>query len=348
MAIMGLIVPGAARALDVTLYGFVHVDTVYMDTQQMFRDNGDRVFYVTGSKGENFNIHARQTRFGLKAAKEEDGYNLSGAVEMDFYGDESQVASNEISNGIRMRKAFVSAQRGPHVVLAGQTADVVSPLLPDTFDFSLGLYSGNIGFWRPQVRYENSSFGPFRFQASINRAYSRRENMARPDGQARIGYQSAHLDAGVSGLYGRESQTAHPLPAAGAKGSVDAGALDLKVKWGSLVFSGEAYTGENIADYFGLSGFKQKEDGGWAEIKYLQTRWSAAAGHARVKLRDGATIPLNTNLENRKTYGNVRYNLTKSLSTGLEYTYLEAIYKDQPEAKRYFANRWNWMVHYEF
>jgi len=37
-------------------------------------------------------------------------------------------------------------------IIAGQTSDVISPLYPSTLNYSVGWWTGNIGYRRPQIR----------------------------------------------------------------------------------------------------------------------------------------------------------------------------------------------------
>jgi hypothetical protein len=335
-------------ATTVTPYGYVHVDVTYIDTQQMDRDTGVRIAFLNGNSGSNFGIHARQTRFGLKTEKQEDGWGLTGIIELDFFGDESQKASSEITNMPRMRKACISVQRGTHLLTVGQTMDVISPLYQSTFDFFGGLYGGNIGFWRPQLRYENTGLAPIKLEISVNRPFSKRENIGKPDLQSRISFNLPIFNIGLSGLYGEENSTAWPAPGTGKINVVKAIAIDLQVKTPSFVISGELHSGQNIADYFGISDIGQKETGAWADIKFVWNKLNFILGYGSVILNEDANVSAGTKTRNSRLYTNVRHNLTKSFSVGLEYANLSTVYKGTPKNNTYYANRWDMMFHYDF
>jgi len=78
------------------------------------------------------------------------GATTGGRVEIDFEG--SFVIENKA--GVLLRHAYWEAKNDDFRVLIGQTSDVISPLYPDTLNYSVGWFGGNIGYRRAQFRLE--------------------------------------------------------------------------------------------------------------------------------------------------------------------------------------------------
>ena len=61
---------------------------------------------------------------------------------------------NENQATIQIRHAYAEVYNDNFRLLAGQTSDLISPLVTHTVNYSVGWAGGNIGFRRMQVRYE--------------------------------------------------------------------------------------------------------------------------------------------------------------------------------------------------
>jgi hypothetical protein len=91
-----------------------------------------------------------------------NGIETSGKLEIDFYG-----GGPENKNLPMMRHAFMKLdwpKRG-FSILAGQTSDVISPLVPSTVNYSVAWWVGDIGYRRPQLRLTKA------FKAGANSHY---------------------------------------------------------------------------------------------------------------------------------------------------------------------------------
>jgi hypothetical protein len=104
-------------------------------------------------QGESaFVIDTRRTRLGINVGG--PGIPLFGCarfhgnVEVDFYGQ----FLTENQPDTRLRHAYGEIKSENYSLLAGQTWDVISPLMPSTINFPVGWAAGNIGFRRMQVR----------------------------------------------------------------------------------------------------------------------------------------------------------------------------------------------------
>jgi hypothetical protein len=92
---------------------------------------------------------ANETRLGAKIkGPNVDGMEISGRVETDFYGG----GAAENKPNLMMRHAYIELG-WPHEkfsILAGQTSDVISPLVPTTLNYSVCWWVGNMA-GRPQI-----------------------------------------------------------------------------------------------------------------------------------------------------------------------------------------------------
>lgn len=138
-------------SLDIQIYGYLKLDAAYDDSQI---NNGDFAQWVmpenTNDDDNQFNMTANETRLGVRINGPDNGQmETSGRVELDFYG-----GGDENKSHLMMRHAYMKlywpAER--FSILAGQTSDVISPLLPSTVNYSVGWWVGNIGYRRPQIR----------------------------------------------------------------------------------------------------------------------------------------------------------------------------------------------------
>ena len=136
--------------IKVSLYGTIKLDAAY-DTSSI--DVGNFARWVESPAVEDddqFNLTARQTRLGLRlAGPETEALAASGRVEIDFYE-----GGEENKNRLMLRHAYMVVDwLEPDIeLLAGQTSDLISPLVPMTLNYSVAWWAGNIGYRRPQAR----------------------------------------------------------------------------------------------------------------------------------------------------------------------------------------------------
>jgi len=204
--------------LDIQLYGYLKLDAAYDSSQTT---NGNYAQWIDPENNNNdddqFNMTANQSRFGAKISGPEDGgMKTSGLVEVDFYG-----GSNENKSHLMMRHAYMKLDwpGSRFNIIAGQTSDVISPLFPSTVNYSVGWWTGNIGYRRPQIRltkelgFETGGF--LKLEGAI----------ARTIGQTSFTGTDSGEDAGLPTFQGRASIT---LPMFGAKEAT----IGLSGHWG--------------------------------------------------------------------------------------------------------------------
>ena len=138
--------------LDIQLYGHIKADASY-DTSRT--NPGNYVLWAdseaTNKNDDEFNLTANETRLGMIITGPEDqGIITSGRFEIDFYGN----YADENKAKIQMRHAYLKIDwpQDRFNIIAGQTSDVISPLVPNTLNYTVFWDAGNIGYRRPQIR----------------------------------------------------------------------------------------------------------------------------------------------------------------------------------------------------
>ncbi len=231
-----------AGNVEATVHGRLKTDMAYDSAQT--NGSGSYVCWVSGDQtgGDNLSVTARESRIGLRLKR---GGSLEGKVEVDFYG----TGSGENKPTIMLRHLYARAKLDETwSLVAGQTSDVFSPLVPATLNYPVAWNAGNVGYRRPQLRLEFTAGG---FSSAVAAARSiDGEESGTPDWQGRLAY--ARRDA--------EGRTRLALGISGVKGyrdadrnvNVEAFAVDLKIALGAkLALSGELFTGRNLSGYLG-------------------------------------------------------------------------------------------------
>ena len=357
-----IVLLGAAVAVaGPTFYGYIKLDAS-LDSAKT--DKGDYAFivlpYAEGAEDDEFNMTANQTRLGVKfEAPEGEKFDVSGRVEFDLYGGGAENKANPM-----LRQAYLEMKFPAIDVLAGQTADVMSPLNPTTLNYIVLWKSGNIGYRRPQIRLsravEIAEGTKLMAAASVNRNMGREEDAedtGRPSFQGRLAFgrklmgdQSAVV--GVSGVYGTETDADdNEFTSTGI-------AVDATVPLGAKVtLMGEYFTGKNLGVYLGgvgqgiaveptppsesrssraLEEAEVEASGWWGQLT-VQPNGSMSinvgAGSDDPELPDWAAADM---IEKNTTYyGNIIWNVTPSSYIGAEYAMIETEYvgaEDEPTA----------------
>ena len=287
----------------IKFYGFLRLD---MDFDSQRPNNTQAPLFITspdpvagGTENGDFSMHPRLTRFGIdysgpRLDKLGDA-KLSGKLETDFENGGSE--SRQI---IRIRQAYLRLDWTNFSFLAGQTWDIVSPLLPTVNNDTTQWNAGNVGDRRPQFRaaYEPkvgsgklSVLGGIGLTGAIdsadldNNGFRDGEEAARPDVQARLGYshtvvhdQSASV--GISAFYGY-LKTSRVVG-----GRINSHAqlvnIDFTLPFTSFAsLRGEGWWGRNMSDVRGgagqglnvATGQEIRGRGGWSEATFTVSRF---------------------------------------------------------------------------
>jgi hypothetical protein len=345
---------------DLTFGGRMKADASYDDSNAY---PGEYVLFVNPEGGTNpddndeFNITARETRLWINATgPRTDWIETSGRVEIDFFGN----AGAPNKSNLLLRHAFMDLNF-PKVgvsFLAGQTWDVISPLVLHTLNYSVGWDQGNIGYRRPQLRLtKKQAVGDLEFiaAASINRTIDadsfttvgneNGEDSGIPTVEGRLGVtfpfiQKLKGTLGVSAHHGVEEIT---RSADGRKGEFQTWSFNVDValpftKYFAL--TGEFFTGRHMDTFFGgigqgvdLTLFREIDDeGGWVQGKIRpHDDWEINIGYG-VDDPDNSDLSAGKRSKNDVVFANVRYALLKDLTLGIEYSHLTTDYKGQQDA----------------
>jgi hypothetical protein len=329
--------------LDIQFYGYVKLDAAW-DSSGVY--TGDYVLYTReGRQGDDeFNITAKQTRLGVKIQGPDVGdMKTSGRVEIDFYGG----AGAENKANVLLRHAYMTLDWPDHKfsILAGQTSDVISPLLPNTLNYTVLWDAGNIGYRHPQIRLTQQmsvcddmtlelagaisrTIGSYEILTPVT--YTPGADAGFPTFQARAGltfpwFGFKPTTVGVSGHWGQEKYSSN--------NRVDSWSLNFDMLQPInpvVTVKGEVYVGQDLSDYFGGIGqgvslspgatrFHAIGDwGGWFAVTLGP--WDAWTFNAGAGLDDVDNDDVNAGdrTSNRSIFANAVYAVNKNADVGLE------------------------------
>ena len=269
--------PAMRAKYPVELYGFFKTDAAYMTART--NDAGNYARWVeseeTNKDDDQFSLTARESRFGLMfQGPGLESMKTSGRVEVDFYEGGAENKARPM-----MRHAYLQLDwpKSGWSVLAGQTSDTNSPLVPDSLNYTVGWWVGNIGYRRPQIRVAKSCDIGKGFQVlsqvAIARTIGRNgpfngvtsdsvtgsdtgKDSGFPTVQARYAvtfplFAGKKSTFGVSGHYGQEEYDKDNTGNNTHFTSWSAGADILIPIADWLTFKGEFWTGEDLDQYLG-------------------------------------------------------------------------------------------------
>ena len=309
-------------------YGFVKLDVSY-DFSKMSTGNYAR--WVEKSGGEQLNITARQSRFGLNfTGPEKNGIKTSGKIEVDFYG-----GGAENKNLLMLRKCYMKINFKNGVsILAGQASDVISPLVPSTVNYIVNWWAGNVGYRRPQVRFSMVSKLGKNTKLFLDAAAVRSiggENTGEPCIQGRAALSFPLLNkrntcVGISAHTGKEENSAKTW-------SYNFDMLIGLSK--SLTLKGEYFNGENLDAYLGgigqgvnLAGTGITSRGGWASLSINPGTCVSFNCGVSVDDPDDNVLDDGSRSENLCIFGNMFVNITDAAKIGFEISNWKTEYKN--------------------
>ena len=285
----------------VQLYGFARFDASWENSRIT---PGNIALYVSpkGSNGNDaeWNLTGNATRIGMNlSGPDTANMKLSGNIELDFL-----TSVNTENNGApRLRHGYLKAfwPASDISIIAGQTWDVQSALIPFVDDPAILWDAGNIGSRHPQLRLtkgfktgeksrielaiaaaraigEQKTIGPDKIDTGKDAPMPTIEGRLALNTPIFVHNQPATL--AVSGHYGKEEWD---LDAKGNNVVVDSWSCnaELSMPLGeTLLFAGEYFTGSNLDDFLGGIGQgvnsttnasapkSIRAHGGWAAVRY--------------------------------------------------------------------------------
>lgn len=287
----------SASGAKVQLYGFARLDGAY-DSGKI--NPGNTAMWVRPENLNNndgeWNMTAGATRIGINlSGPDTKDIKLSGNIEMDFFG-----GGTENNQNPRLRHGWLKAYwpASDFSILAGQTWDVNSSLIPFVDDPALMWSGGNIGSRHPQFRltkgFSAGEKGHVELTAAAARTIGEANTLADtwntdpgkdaaiPAIQGRIAWSGPVLVAdqpatvALSGHYAEEEWDTDKT---GTHQTLDSWSCSVELSMPvsrKLTLAGEYFTGTNLDDYFGGIGQgvntatvrEIRSCGGWGAVRY--------------------------------------------------------------------------------
>lgn len=347
----------------VTPYGFVLLNSFF--NANTFAANDYPASAALAQNGGSFLMSARQSRFGVKLAMNDDNWTgaaLTGIIEFDFKGGHLPNANSTSWNAGLMRLRLASATAswktsyGTWAILAGQDYGLVNPLFATSVAYvadPIFWQAGNLWRRTPQIRVTyGNQMGVLGVQvqaAMLSPSDATGTVVASgagivsrmPDLEARLAL-SAKLDGGINGTVGVGYHTNVKRFDVGTATEEDVDVsvvgVDLDLNLPYVNVRGEYYNGEGIDDvYFGIApgvvgaaGARTapKSSGYWAQavLKPIPAVWvSLGMGHAEYDQADAAA---NARYENDQLAGGIILNAGKYWQVSLEVVQATTKYND--------------------
>lgn len=348
--------------LDLSIYGYVKLDAAYDDSRFSLGNFARWAETESVLRNDNhFNLTANQTRLGIDAAGPNTAtFQATGKMEIDFYG----AGTGENKPEPMLRHAYVRMEwpKQRLALVAGQTWDIISPLNPNTVNYSVAWWQGNVGYRRPQLRLVKianlAEKVELKLDGGISRTITGRKTHFRDANDPDTG-----ADAGAPTLAGRAGLSfpiwGHREAAFGISGHygdeqlhrADLIGHDTFVTWSlnadlrlpltpALLLQVEAFTGRNFDSHLGGIGqginpvLNREIDtvGGWAAFTFSPSlQWQFNLG---ASIDDPENADLTGNIDptrdartkNTHVFGNAMYSLNAQVQFALEIAWLRTTY----------------------
>jgi hypothetical protein len=353
----------ARSSLDLNFYGYVKLDAAYDDSR--FSLGNFARWAETESVLRNdshFNLTANQTRLGVDlAGPTSTDFSATGKIEFDLYG--AGTGENKPEPMLRHGYVRMDWPNQKLALIAGQTSDIISPLNPNTVNYSVAWWQGNVGYRRPQLRLIKTAGlatdVEFKIDAGITRTITGRKAFFKevndPDTGADAGYPTFAGRAGVSFPVGPKQVASfgvsghrgvEEIHRANLSGSDEFDTwsfnADLRLPLGpTLLLQAEAFTGRNFDSHLGGIGqgvnttLNREIDtvGGWASFTLSpSTLWQFNLG---ASFDDPDDADLSGNVDSTKDartkntlfFGNALYSLNAQVQLAFELAWLRTTYK---------------------
>ena len=358
------------------LYGFARFDASY-DTGQIYPGN-IALWAQPDGFGRNdgeWNLTAGATRLGLNlSGPDTEKMKLSGNIEFDFLSSNSTSENNQLP---RLRHGFLKAYwpASDFSIIAGQTWDVHSALIPFVDDPAIMWAAGNTGSRHPQLRLTKgfSTGEKSRVELAVAAARSIGEkntitgtkiitdpgkDAGIPTIQGRIALSTPLLvknqpaTIAVSGHYGQEEWETDTK---GNYETVDSWSCNVELSMPlseQFMLAGEYFTGSNLDDFFGgisqginTTTWKEiRSHGGWASLRYTinpSTSFSLGAGIDDPKDTDLPALDLSATYPsrslNRTIFANFINRITPNFILGVQLSQWRTGYKNAPDSDAFRA-----------
>ncbi|MCU0288535.1 MAG: hypothetical protein MUF15_19345 [Acidobacteria bacterium] len=340
---------------NVKVYGYLKLDALYETGNS---SHGNYIIWAKdpGNSSGLFYVTARETRVGVDVTGFSFGkFKVTGKLEVDFHsaGTEENKPYNY------MRHAFLEISNGSLTITAGQTWDIISPLVPATLNYSVLWGVGNIGYRRPQLSIRKdikTGRNVFTIQGGIFRTIaSDYDSDGIEDGSAagfptfqgriagKFGLGNAgFLQLGVSGHYGKSEGLINYT-------SDSLNADMLLVLSPKFKIIAEYFSGKNLGTYMGgiiqsinaTTGQEVKANGFYVNaVVNPSPKLQLSLGYSMDDPED-ADLTTGSRSKNTSFFGNFLITLSPSIKVGFEVSDWITDYLSRPQQKTVrFQNSW--------
>jgi hypothetical protein len=307
---------------------------------------------TTGVTGGSATV--RQTRVGaLLTDPDVLGGTFTGELDLDFYGGQLATFGNRTFPVLRVRRAIGVMQWTHMQVLVGQEAPLIAERNPLSLA-SIGVpgftTAGNLWLWIPQVRVTGEYGYTLRLalqgallapiaggvQGPVNTQPDSGERSGRPylQGRVRLGWgptddpSEVAIGGHMGWVVGFDSTTGDTLLKSNAV------SFDTRLRFGTLEFLGEAYSGQAVAGLgggaigqnFGVAGVPVHSKGGWGQLNVRPRVGWMFGGGCGLDDPDDADLPAGGRFRNFVCEGHVEWR-PGPLVLGFEFRRLETRYQ---------------------
>ena len=347
----------ATSGANVQFYGFARFDASY-DTNPI--SPGNIALWALPENGRNdseWNLTAGATRLGLNiSGPDTPNMKLSGNIELDFLTS----VSTETNQAPRLRHGYVKAYwpASDFSVLAGQTWDLVSSLIPFVDDPALLWDAGNIGSRHPQVRltkgFSSGNNGRIEVAIAASRTIGEKngslqadtgKDAAMPSFQGRVAFSEPLIvknQPATIALSGHHGQEEWDTNSTGNYKTLDSWSCNLELSMPlneKVLLAGEYFTGSNLDDYFGGIGQgvnnavatdprEIRAQGGWGALRYTINPETSVSLGAGIDDPNDNDLAVGARSRNQSIFANVITKITPNFILGLQLSDWKTDYKN--------------------
>jgi hypothetical protein len=352
--------------LDIELYGYIKLDAAY-DSARL--NNGNYIKWVESGtyngNDDQFSMTANETRLGFNIKGPKSGDTItSGKIEADFYG----AGDAENKPQLMLRHAYLKIEwpESKFDIIAGQTSDVISPLTEPTLNYTVGWWTGNIGYRRPQIRftkqYDFVTGGYLKLESAVTRTIGTNSEITDVEsgkdagfptiqGRASITVPTFGPDMATIGLSGHWGEEEYETSIIGQDEDFQTWSLNLDYTQpicSKVAIKGEIYSGKNLDAYLGGIGQGVNtttldeigDKGGWIAASlgpWSNRRFNIGISRDSVERGD---IETGERSSNNSVFGNMICSINEQTEVGVELTQLRTEYKgpgDQDDTRLQLA-----------
>jgi hypothetical protein len=314
---------------NLKIYGKIKFDGIY-DTNNMGRDEFITFIPKNADGKDKATFNVRDTRLGIAITGPSlNGWQATGRFETDFYG------SDPNSNGqLRIRLSYIDFAKGGTSIRVGQDWTQIAYLNPNTIDFAIMGFNGNLWNRVPQVTVRQNFGGGLEGLVTAYRFLSKDDGanvqIHMPWVGAKLSYTTALFEK-TEKAYFAVGASVRNGDAKGNDVTPYLTALEAKIPLPFVELSGEAYMGQGL----GLEYFHHLGGDFNARGNAILTRgaWIQASAKpvkdVMVNVGYGLDDPKNDNVgvdfyrKSEYTFGNLQIQLFKDIIAGIEAAYVE-------------------------